>query len=116
MEKIEKEKKIKAEIKKIDSLLKDKDIKTKKSIRSLVENVAFMSISLDELQEIINEKGYTEEYQNGANQKGVKETAEVKIYNTMIKNHMSALKQLSELFPKGDNDKGDGFEDFVNSR
>ena len=79
-----------------------------------------MSASLYELRKIINEKGYTEEYQNGANQKGVKKCSEVEVYNTMIKNYMGTIKQLTELLPKlpsrSPTGTGDGFEDFVNGR
>ena len=78
-----------------------------------------MAASLCELREIINEKGYTEEYQNGANQKGIKKCSEVEIYNTMIKNYMSAIKQLTDLLPKETQreiSQDDGFEEFVIGR
>ena len=70
-----------------------------------------------ELKKIINEKGYTEEYQNGQNQKGIKKCSEVEIYNTIIKNYMSCIRQLTDLLPK-QKEKGpdDGFEDFINMR
>lgn len=43
--------------------------------------------------------GYTEPYQNGANQSGQKKRPEVDVYNTMIKNYASVIKQLTELLP-----------------
>ena len=65
-----------------------------------------MTIELDhvisELRKIINEKGYTEIYQNGENQKGVKKSAEVDIYNSLIKHYMAIMKQLLELLPKSE--------------
>ena len=73
----------------------------------MIEEAAFMAVSLAELQEKINEKGYTEEYQNGANQKGVKKSSEVEIYNTMIKNYMAVVKQLTDLIPKENKTKGE---------
>ena len=66
-----------------------------------------MAESLDELQEIIKEKGFTEEYQNGANQFGVKKCSEVEIYNTMIKNYSSIIKQLVDLLPNDARSGGD---------
>lgn len=76
-----------------------------------------MSVSLEDLQEAINEKGYIEEYQNGANQKGVKKCSEVEIYNTMVKNYSSVTKQLTDLVPKSlPKMDDDGFEDFVNAK
>lgn len=65
----------------------------------LIENAAFMAVSLRELQEAINKKGYVEEYQNGANQSGVKKSSEVEVYNTMIKNFNVTMKQLIDLLP-----------------
>ena len=73
-----------------------------------------------ELRQIIDEKGYTEEYQNGANQRGTKKCSEVELYNTMIKNYTSVVKQLTDLIPKDSNNGGraesDEFMDFVNDR
>lgn len=110
---------IKAEKKKLSGIYTRMDKKTKKAVDSLVDEAAFMAASLYELREIINEKGYVEMYQNGANQKGVKKCSEVEIYNTMIKNYSSVVKQLTDLIPKKQEDVGessDGFDDFVNNR
>lgn len=115
-----KEEIIKAEKRKLSGIYTRLDKKTKKSVDSLVDEAAFMAASLYELRKIINEKGYTEEYQNGANQKGIKKCSEVEIYNTMIKNYSSIVKQLTDLLPKeqikGKDPVSDGFEDFVNDR
>ena len=109
---------VKSEKRKLSGIYSKYDQKTKKSVDSLIEETAFMGASLYELREKINEKGYTEEYQNGANQKGVKKCSEVEIYNTMIKNYMAAIKQLTDLLPKkpGADEGSDGFEEFVNDR
>lgn len=111
---------IKAEKRKLSGIYSRLDKKTKKAVDSLIDEAAFMAASLYELRQIIDEKGYTEEYQNGANQKGTKKCSEVEIYNTMIKNYMSTVKQLTDLLPK-EQDKvkvemGDDFMDFVRSR
>ena len=115
-----KEEIIKAEKRKLAGIYTRLDKKTKRSVDSLMDEAAFMAASLYELRKIIDEKGYTEEYQNGANQKGIKKCSEVEIYNTMIKNYSSVVKQLTDLLPK-DQEKGkappsDGFEDFINGR
>ena len=110
---------IKAEKRKLSGIYTRMDKKTKKAVDSLVDEAAFMASSLYELREIINEKGYVETYQNGANQKGVKKCSEVEIYNTMIKNYSSVVKQLTDLIPKkqeGAGEKSDGFDDFVHNR
>lgn len=111
---------IKAEKRKLAGIYTRLDKKTKKSVDSLVDEAAFMAASLYELRKIIDEKGYTEEYQNGANQKGVKKCSEVEIYNTMIKNYSAIVKQLTDLLPKEQaksvQSTGDGFEEFINGR
>lgn len=109
---------VKSEKRKLAGIYSKFDTKTKKSVDSLIEEAAFMAASLYELRQEINEKGYTEEYQNGANQKGIKKRSEVEVYNTMVKNYMAAIKQLTDLLPKqpGPGQTNDGFEGFVNGR
>lgn len=117
IENIEKVKKIKKELAKLNKIYKDIDGDKKKVVDNLIQNAAFMSVSLKELQEAINIKGYTEEYQNGEHQKGIKKAPEVDIYNTMIKNYSTVTKQLLDLLPKNIQDQyNDGFEEFVFGR
>lgn len=66
---------------------------------ALMDKVLFMEDELGKLQEILQKKGWTEEYQNGANQYGIKKSSEADVYNALIKNYTSALKQLEELLP-----------------
>ena len=101
MKELTKEKRIKQEIDRINELLADLGEGTLKGVRSLVENAAFMSITIKKKKKAINENGVISEYKNGENQFGTKKSPEVEVYNTMIKNHMSAIKQLTELIPKG---------------
>ena len=65
----------------------------------LIERAAFMAASLKELEAAINEKGYTDEYQNGENQKGTKQSDAVKTHIAMTKNHAAIIKQLTDLVP-----------------
>ncbi len=109
---------VKKEYKKLSGIYTRLDAKMKKVVDPLLREAAFMAASLYELRQIINEKGYTEAYQNGANQKGIKKSSEVEIYNTMIKNYSAIMKQLTDLLPKDDLKKSDddGFDDFVQGR
>lgn len=118
---LEKIERISKETKRLYKLFSKMDAKIKKSVQSLVDNAAFMAITLEDLMEIINTNGVTEEYQNGANQSGVKKSSEVEVYNTMVKNHMNIMKQLTDLLPKqppqnSEVDKDDGFEKFVQAK
>lgn len=97
--KIEKEKKIKKEIARLKKVFRDLDKNKLQTVESLIRNAAFMAVSLEELQEIINVEGYTEEYQNGANQSGRKQSEAVKTHIAMTKNHASIMKQLADLAP-----------------
>ena len=109
--------KIKAEIKRLNLLFSELDESTKKAVVSTIENAAFMSVTLDLLQKDINQKGCISTYKNGENQFGTKKSPEVEIYNTMIKNHMGIIKQLTDLLPKKvEKEKDDGFYDFVIGR
>ena len=97
---IDKEELIKKEVAKLTRIFKSLSTGTKNSITNLINEAAFMSVSLAELRAIINKKGYIEEYQNGENQKGIKKAAEVDIYNSLIKHYMAIMKQLLDLLPK----------------
>lgn len=112
-----KEEKIKERTRILKSQFSNLDTKTKKIVDSLINNAAFMTVTLEYLQLDILEHGVTAYYQNGENQWGKKNSPEAATYNTMIKNLSSITKQLCDLLPKNtvvDND--DGFDDFVKER
>ena len=90
---------IKCEIKRLKKIFENLSQDASAVAEKLIENAAFMAVSLNELQGLINEHGYTEEYQNGANQSGIKKSSEVEIYNTMIKNFNTTMKQLIDMLP-----------------
>ena len=104
------------ELNKLKKIFKDIEPNKQKVVEKLISNAAFMAESLEQLQEIINEKGFTEEYHNGANQSGVKKCSEVEIYNTMIKNYSSVIKQLVDLLPEEAKGGGDELLDFISGK
>ena len=65
----------------------------------LIQNAAFMRVTLDDLQEIISEQGPVEAYQNGENQYGMKQSAALQSYNALIKNYGATVKTLFGLLP-----------------
>lgn len=89
----------------------DMDAKRKKNALMLIPSAAFMSVSMIELERIINLKGYTETYQNGATQSGVKKCSEVEIYQVMSKNYLSYIKQLDDMLKTGA--KQDGSDELI---
>lgn len=66
---------------------------------ALIERAAFITISLQDLEVELNEKGWTEEYQNGENQYGVKKAAAADVHISLTKNLNAIIKQLLELVP-----------------
>ena len=82
-----------------DCPIKAGDKNKLQTVESLIKNAAFMAVSLEELQEIINDEGYVVEYQNGENQKGTKQSDAVKTHIAMTKNHAAIIKQLTDLVP-----------------
>ena len=57
----------------------------------LLQNLAFMKITLDDLQQSINE--------NGENQYGRKAAADLQAYNSLIKNYNAVSDRLEKLLP-----------------
>lgn len=99
MEEIKKDIRISEELNRISVLFEEIAENKKSIIAPLLQNAAFMRITLEDLQEQINREGVTEVYQNGANQKGVKQSAAVQSYNSLIKNYASVIKTLTGLLP-----------------
>jgi chitinase len=112
----EKEKKIKAELNRLKKLFNDLDVDVQKACNSLIDNAAFMAVTLKELQEAINADGIVSTYQNGANQWGTKKSPEVETYNSMLKNYMIIIKNLIDLLPKDKKDELDEFDKFISLR
>lgn len=66
----------------------------------LILNAVFMEEQLTKLQVEIRANGVVSEYKNGENQYGIRKSPEVDVYNTMIKNYTSVIKQLGDLLPE----------------
>ena len=95
-----KEERIKTEIERISKHFENVNESQRAIVTPLLQNAAFMKVTLEDLQRIINEEGVTETYQNGANQRGIKQSATLQSYNSLIKNYASVIKTLSQLLPK----------------
>lgn len=94
-----KEQRINEEKNRIKRILKELDENKKEIVKPLIEKAAFMHVELEELQKVIEAEGCVDEYQNGANQWGKKKSAEVDVYNTMIKNYTAIFKTLTDMTP-----------------
>ena len=97
---------IKSTKKKLLKILSKIDENLLKISDSLIENIAFMSVMLDDLMQKIKANGVKEYYCNGKNQFGFKESVEIKIYNTMQKNFQTSMKLLIDMLSRnGANDE-----------
>ena len=94
-----KDKRIKLEVARLKRIFKCLDKNKFATVQSLIKIAAFMAVTLDDLQEIINRDGFTQEYKNGANQFGIKQSAEVEMHIAMTRNQSTIIKQLADLAP-----------------
>lgn len=94
-----KDERVKKEINRLKKIFKTLDKNKLDTVQTLIQNAAFMSVTLEDLQEIINKDGCTHEYTNGANQAGVKRSAEMDVYIAMTRNQSTIIKQLTDLAP-----------------
>ena len=99
---MEKDKRIKAEMRKLKKIFKNIPEDKSRVVEKLIDNAAFMSATLEDLQDAMNENGCVSTYQNGENQWGIKKSPEADLYNTMIKNYSSVIRQLTDLLPPGE--------------
>lgn len=63
----------------------------------LIDQAAFLSVVLDELDKTIQRDGYVEVYQNGAAQFGTKKSVAADLLDRYTKTYAAVTKQLCEL-------------------
>ena len=95
-----KEQRVAAEARKLKKLAKGLSESKLAVVVPLIEQAAFMRITLDDLQKQINEEGCVEEYQNGKNQQGFKITAALQAYNSTVKNYAAVCERLDRILPQ----------------
>lgn len=81
-------------------MFKDSDKQKLAANEDLIKNIAFMTTTLEKLQDEIKEKGVIENFSQGK-QNFLRESPALKSYNSTIKNYTSAIKQLNDLLPEG---------------
>ena len=116
---LEKQKRIKKETNRLKRLFSKIDDNKKKLVFTTIEDVAFMTITMQDLREQIVREGTTVEYKNGENQYGTKQSPDAQLYLQMSQKQTQAMKILVECLPKTEKiavEKSDGFEDFINGR
>lgn len=107
----EKRKKIKKITNKLKKIFCNSDKNTLKLVENIIQELAFMSVTLEENRKYIEEHGVKEIYMNGKGQFGYKESVESKNYNAMIKNYTNLTKEIINFLPKSE--KKDAGEDLL---
>lgn len=116
---LEKNKRIKREVNRLKKLFKDIDDNKKKLVLTTIEDIAFMTITMQDLRENIVRTGTTVTYKNGENQYGKKQSPDAQLYLQMSQKQTQAMKILLDCMPKKEKKGGepeDDFDNFVNER
>lgn len=91
--------KIKKETRRLKKIFKDLEPNKLKTVDALIARAAFITVSLQELEEQLNHDGWVEEYQNGRNQSGLKKSAAAECHISLTKNLSTIMKQLIDMVP-----------------
>lgn len=90
---------IEQEINRWNNVFKDISDDKRDAAARLIERVAFMTITLEILEEDIKTKGPTYKFENGSQVMFVENPSQ-KSYNTMINRYTAACDKLFNLLPK----------------
>ena len=96
-----KEQRIKSEISKLKKNYSNLDKERMTLAMKLIENAAFMTITLEDLQKEINEKGSIRTVTNGNGFETIQEAPELKAYNAVMQRYTPCIKQLTDMLPDG---------------
>ncbi len=115
---LDKTNRIKKEVRRLKRLFSNIDENKKKLVFTTIEDVAFMTITMQDLRDSIVREGTTVEYKNGENQYGTKQSPDAQLYLQLSQKQTQAMKVLLDCLPKKEiiKEKDDGFDDFVNGR
>lgn len=99
MAKIKKTTRIQREKDRLAEIFKDLEPNKLSTCSALIDRAAFITVSLEDLEEQLNATGWVETYQNGENQYGMKKSAAADVHISLTKNLNAIVKQLLDLVP-----------------
>lgn len=94
-----KEERVAKEKRRLLKLFKDLEPNKRQTCLALIDRAAFITVSLQDIEDQLNEIGWTEYYQNGETQSGWKKSAAADVHISLTKNLNAIIKQLLELVP-----------------
>jgi regulator of replication initiation timing len=104
--------KIKKEKSRLNKSLKMMDGDAKKVLENLINEAAFIAVALEEARKIISRDGLIETYQNGQNQRGMKKSSAVEIYDKLANTYVKIITKICEFLP--DDAESDPAEELIN--
>lgn len=116
---LEKQKRIKKEEARLKRLFSKINENKKKLVFTTIADVAFMTITMQDLRENIIRDGTTVEYKNGENQYGTKQSPDAQLYLQMSQKLTAATKILIDCMPKTEKvpeTNMDDFDDFLQEK
>ncbi|BCK01421.1 hypothetical protein [Anaerocolumna chitinilytica] len=116
---LEKNNRIKKEVSRLKRLFSKIDKNKKSLVFTTIDDVAFMTITMQDLRDKIIREGTKVTYKNGENQYGVKQSPDAQLYLQLSQKQTQAMKILLDCMPKSEksvNEKDDGFNQFVGDR
>lgn len=95
------EKVSKSEAEKIRGVLRDAEVSDKriKALEATIENVAWMKEKLEEARDEIGDESMVIPYDNGGNQKGIRENPLYKGYENLWKSYLTGLDRIMSALP-----------------
>lgn len=108
-----KDNEIKKEIKNLNAIFKDIPDDKKKLVDGLIQNAAFMKVTLLELQRDVLENGAMIAVQSGNGFDTIKDNPAQKAYTTMISRYIAITAQLQTLLPSKDQTNSSNLLDWV---
>ena len=97
--KVDKKIRISDEERRLLEIFKDIDENMKKFVEKQIINLAWYTISIEDLQQSIDEVGTVVEYNNGGGQSGLKDNPDVKTLIAYQKHVNTIVNQLVSLVP-----------------
>lgn len=116
---LEQTERIKKEERRLRRLFSKIDKSKKNLVQATISDVAFMTVTMENLREKIIREGTTATYKNGENQYGTKQSPDAQLYLQMSQKQTAAMKILVDCLPKTEKlvvQQDDGFEDFLKGR
>src|SRR5690606_24707965 len=112
----EKEKRIKKELSRLKKIFDALPEDAKQVADGLIQEAAFMRVTLEETRAVIDRDGVIERFEQGV-QRFYREHPATKVYTALINRYQGVMKQLIDLLPDEDKTKqGDELMEFVKSR